>query len=587
MKHFLKRGLPLLVLVSMQSCIDNGYDLDNIDTTSEFKVKDLVLPINLDVITLGDIIEIKEGDQIKEISLNGQKIYAVQEKGTFHSDPISIPAFSSDAPSVSPSTLTFNNPLSRSTSTGNASSLTFPLNQPIHRNVTYQANDIDRSIIEISDIYVSGYNVTINFYSEQAISTLADIELSDIRIQLPKGLDIECITPAGIYNDNGILTIPSLKFENGTASLSVNAKAINLPANNAYIDSDNRSLSLSADINIESANLTVTPKNTGTSMPSSSVNISVSYSLSPLSAEAVSGKIRYLLEGDALNISPISLNDLPDFLAQEGTDLILNNPQIYLSVNNPVANDNIGYQTGLILTAVRENESNRTFSLDNGNFRVGYNLGNDGPYNFCLSPEMPSSVPSSFTGATHVPFTSLGNVISGNGLPKMIDIKLDNPQIYEQTVEKFALGRELGTLSGNWEFLAPLALKSGTASKIVYTETKDGWNDEYVDAITISSLEISLDASSTLPLKAHISGFPIDKNGQPIAGVTIEGADIEANTSGQPVTIRVTGEVRHLDGISFTATVLPGDNDETLSPDQTLTLDKIRVKVSGNYTKEL
>ncbi|MDE6142940.1 MAG: hypothetical protein K2F94_02555, partial [Muribaculaceae bacterium] len=270
-----------------------------------------------------------------------------------------------------------------------------------------------------------------------------------------------------------------------------------------------------------------------------------------------------------------------------GTDLILNNPQIYLSVNNPVANDNIGYQTGLILTAVRENESNRTFSLDNGNFRVGYNLGNDGPYNFCLSPEMPSSVPSSFTGATHVPFSTLGNVISGNGLPKMIDIKLDNPQIYEQTVEKFALGRELGTLSGNWEFLAPLALKSGSASKIVYTETKDGWNDEYVDAITINSLEISLDASSTLPLKAHISGFPIDKNGHPIAGVTIEGADIEANTSGQPVTIRVTGEVRHLDGISFTATVLPGDKDETLSPDQTLTLDKIRVKVSGNYTKEL
>ena len=108
------------------------------------------------------------------------------------------------------------------------------------------------------------------------------------------------------------------------------------------------------------------------------MTLNVNYSISCLAANAVSGKIRYMLEGSAMNISPISLSDIPDFLAQDGTDLILANPQIYLSVNNPVANENLGYQTGLCLTAHRNNEAPKEFTLDNEYFEVGYNKNVDG-----------------------------------------------------------------------------------------------------------------------------------------------------------------------------------------------------------------
>lgn len=588
MKQIFRFGSLTLMTVALTGCFDNGYDLDNIDTTSEFKVKDLVLPINLDVVTLGDIIDIKEGDQIKEVTLNGKTFYAVQESGTFSSDPINIPSFSSPAPVISPSVLNFTTG-TRSGDVKNPSAITLPLKTKIERKVIYSADNIDPSIIELTDLYTENLGITLTFTEDAAVSSLADVELSDIQLQLPAGLTINQIIPAGNYKADGTLTIPSVKFENGKAQVSLYAKAINLPANNSGIDYANHSLKLETDINIESANLTITPKVSDITQIPSSVSLNVDYALTGLNVNAVAGDINYMLEGNALNISPVHLNDIPDFLAQEGTNLILNNPQIYLSVNNPVANEKLGFQTGLKLTSIRDTDKDNPedFTLDKDAIKVGYDAGVSGPYNFCLSPENPENIPSGFENPQHVAFSDFGNVISGNGIPQMIEIDLVEPQVYRQHVDYFELGRNLDKLEGKWEFLAPLAMKSGSESKIIYTDTKDGWNDEDVDAITIQQLEITTEVTSTLPLEAIITGYPIDKFGKQISGVTIEGAKINPGAKDEPVTIRITGEVKHLDGITFTATVTPGPNDEALSPSQTLTLKKMRAKVTGNYTKEL
>jgi len=588
MKQILRYGgLTLIATVALTGCIDNEYNIDDIDTTSEFKVKDLVLPINLDVVTLGDIINIKEGDPIKELTSNGQTFYAVQESGTFSSDPINIPKFTSQAPRISPSVLNFSNG-TRSESAARIASLTLPLKEPINRTVRYTADNIDPSIVEITDLFTPGLGISLQFTADHDISSIADVELSDIELQLPKGLQVERIIPEGNYQqDNGKLTISSVKLENNSANISLAASGIRLK--DYYPGIDNHSLTLDAEINIESANLKITPKTLAISEIPSSLSLNIEYELSDLDVDAVSGEIEYKLEGDALNISPISLSDIPDFLAQEETNLTLANPQIYLSVNNPLAMDNLGFQTGLKLTALRENKPAKDFSLDKGFFTIGYDKGVEGPYNFCLSPKVPETetVPEVYAEPQHVAFTSLSEVISGNGIPSSIGIDLVDPMVYKQSVTRFKLGRDINSLEGNWEFIAPLAMKNGSGSKIIYTDIENGWNDNDVDAITIQKLEITTNITSTLPLNAHITGYPIDKYGNQISGVSIVGADIPAGATDYPVEIHITGEVKHLDGITFTATVEPGDNDEALSPNQTLTLKKVRVKVSGNYTKEL
>ena len=52
---------PLL----LSGCIDDDYDLSDIDGTVELQVKDLTIPMNLDDIKLTNNIEIRENGQIK------------------------------------------------------------------------------------------------------------------------------------------------------------------------------------------------------------------------------------------------------------------------------------------------------------------------------------------------------------------------------------------------------------------------------------------------------------------------------------------------------------------------------------------
>lgn len=120
---------------------------------------------------------------------------------------------------------------------------------------------------------------------------------------------------------------------------------------------------------------------------------------------------------------------------------------------------------------------------------------------------------------------------------------------------------------------------------IIYSDRVDGWNDEDVDKIIIETLEIEADVTSTIPLGAKLTAWPIDKDGHRIGDVHIEGADIEALAKGKHINIRATGEIRHLDGITFDAVVRPG-SEETLSPNQTISLENIKAKVSGSYTTD-
>ncbi|MDE6448562.1 MAG: hypothetical protein K2L41_00605, partial [Muribaculaceae bacterium] len=75
-----------LSAVAFTSCVDDAYDLENINTDVEVKVNDLVIPINLDAITLSNAFDLDPESVIKEI--DGQ--YAVEVNGDFTSQAIHI-----------------------------------------------------------------------------------------------------------------------------------------------------------------------------------------------------------------------------------------------------------------------------------------------------------------------------------------------------------------------------------------------------------------------------------------------------------------------------------------------------------------
>lgn len=595
MRHFSIYGaLPLMASVALTGCVDNNYDLSDIDTTTEIKVKDLVIPINLDEVTLGDIIEIKEGSELCEVDINGEKFYAVDKSGDFKSKKIEIPGFSAPAPHVNGLELKFPVPSlpsfpqsARIPGIDEPIQIEYPAagETPVQTNLNYTARNIDSSIISIDDIKLRPFYSRVTF-SVGSLHNLASICLDDVQVALPKGINFETMVNDGSYVDpqTGVLHIPRLWIgEDGTGTSLLAVDAIkNLPQN-GYIIDDHRNLVIDQQLSVKHATLIVNLNNSADlSALGSKITIDVNFEFSDLVAESVSGKIRYDVED--INIDPVSINDLPDFLSQEGTNLVLANPQIYLQLNNPLVQYNLGYQSGIAITQVRNDVHGNTLTLDNnGVFTVS---GNQNITNFVLSPEMPGNVPDKFAGAQHVPFSQLSDVIAGDGIPQQLLINLVDPQVYEQTVNNFQLGTELPAVEGNWRIVAPLALKPGSGSKIIYTDRKTGWNDADVDAITINHLSLTMTADSKLPLNATLSGHPLDKNGSAIPGVTIKPVEIKGMQDGQTVELVVEGTVEHLDGFEFTATVNSASS-EPLAPEQTITLKNIRAKVSGNYTKEL
>ena len=85
------KAIPITILaMAATACIDDAYDLNDIDTTVRLSVNDLVIPINLDKIELSSVIDIDETDPNADIQIvNGE--YAYVNSGDFTSGGISIP----------------------------------------------------------------------------------------------------------------------------------------------------------------------------------------------------------------------------------------------------------------------------------------------------------------------------------------------------------------------------------------------------------------------------------------------------------------------------------------------------------------
>lgn len=570
------------VALSFSSCIDDDYDLSDIDTTAEFQVKDLVLPVNIDEIKLQSIIDLPEGGQIKIVNDE----YVFVQDGEYESSDVSIPQVYLDAPQV-PSVVTTVDLSQSGVMPQGLFPSDFELNYPIGEQLSqfsYNTSSVSDFIVDMEKIGAD-FNIKIMF-SIKGIDDIVDsYTLRNFKLQIVPGLDLSL--EEGSYDaKTGILSLNDGKHYG--SSLEFNMKISGVDINGAGIDYDHNSHSIVFDGKVgiysgeivivaddlkEGVNILDIPK---------TIELHTDFDFSRMLITTFTGRIKYQLDG--LDIAPVSLGNIPDILSQEMTDITLVNPQIYLSLNNPVAKYNLSAQAGITITANRNNGQSTEHSLDNGYFTIAGTPQNDMNV-FCLSPQKPQTYYEGYESALHVPYSSLATVLSGNGLPKSLTITLDDPIVPEQDVKDFALGQSLGIIKGNYMFYSPLEL--APQSQIVYRSTEDGWNDEDVDAITIKVLELSALITNELPLDIKITGYPVDVNGNKINNVDIEGVNVVAGAVDAPLTIRITGEITHLDGIAFEAVATQGQEAKALKPSEVIHLKNLRAKVSGNYIKEL
>lgn len=582
MKSFPYRQLLPIVCTSLalSGCIDDNYDLSDVDTTVKVAVEDLVVPINIDNAKLSNIFSLSADSKVKEY--NGE--YAFIEDGDFNSDDISIHAIHLDGPDIAPIVTEVNftgiNPASRAAS---ASAFRFPLTD-LTTTFHTESYDVNSSIVSLTHIGAH-FTLTISMKLPALDGMLNSFSIENMVLKFPAGLDIKA-EDANYDATTGLLTVGKVQAVGSTVSLVVPIAGVNPAAAGVVFTPAHNHVAFTGELSIKGGTLCIDTDDikagSHASMPST-FDFITAFDMSDIDVTDFSGRMRYTIDG--ATFSDVSITDLPDVLNQPGTDIRIANPQIYVKLNNPLYRYSLSARTGMEITSYKNGTQVGSYALNApGYFDIAGNPAQPECY-FCLSPEAPAEPYPGYGTPTHVGYAALANVLSGNGIPSKLHVFFDEPCIPEQTVENLPLGTSLGNVKGTYTFFAPLAL--GAGAKIVYSDTVDGWSSEDLDHITIETLTVDAVLDSDIPVAIDFTGYPIDKDGHQLDGVTITGAHLNANAKGQEVSISISGAIKGLDGIHFTATVSSDEDAAALAPGMTIDFKNIRPRVTGYYEKEL
>lgn len=576
-KNHLLVGLTLLCPLALQSCFDNDYDLSDIDTTVRLKTTDLVVPLNIDVLTLDQVLDIDEDSEIVKDTVNGTVMYSIKKEGTFNSDPINVRSFTAEKPTINP---TSSNLLLNKSDLPMGMTGSYLIEDVSPATFESEAENIDEAIHEVEALGVKTTFITTLRFNNLSKEILDNLVFKYVKLKFPAGL-------VGSYKniaiaDDGSLDLSKEDFRpnsKGEVQINVDVTEIGAKGGDIDFDYDNHMLTFAGQIEITNGIAYIE------NVPANTLPETVQFDLQPemdaIHVNTFTGDLEYKVKDFA--IDPVDLNSLPDFLNQTGTKIMLENPQIYLAVTNPMDSYGVYFQTGFELTAMRGKKS-ETYSIDNGTFKTPPT--NDKRHQFVLSPKKPSYYYKGYENPEFVPFSSLSNVLADvDGIPTSIKVNAIDPKMPNQTVENFRLDDELLPVDGSYAFYAPLQLSEG--SVIAYSDTINGWNDEDVDALTLSKVVVNFDATTDFPYEVELSMVPITWDDKPIKDVKVSTVTLKANAKDYPVELSMDGTIEHLDGIIIKAKLTTDEKAEILSPDMKLYVNNAKILLTGYYDKEL
>lgn len=580
-----------VAVTALTACVDETYDLSNIDKTVQVKVDNLTVPVQFSEIYLKNILKPDAGSSLKE--LNGE--YAVLQDGTFGSADISVDRQVITGVPIEPIV----------TTVAEMPALPPGVTVPESREVvSYSIKDITASFeyahptmpAQIQGMTGVGVNWTLNIGVEvrDGSGAFEQMTFKDVVLSLPKGLTT---AKSGYNATTGLLSVGDIVLAPGVKKymLSIPVTAVDLTkwgADFSFMPAasgNNGSMHMRGKLGIQSGSAVITLK-LGSHKPST-IDFVMSPVLGSIEVNTFSGRIDYTL--DSFNVPSVNISDLPDLLTDRETSLVLGNPQLYLSVNNPVANYGLTATTGLVLTPMANGVARAECGLNSGQtIAIGTDKGAAGRYSFCISPEQPKQFYTGYEGSTQVLAAAFRNLIAGEGIPNAINVTLPGAKV-SGNVTNFKLGQSLGKFEGKYQLYCPLSF--GDGSRLVYNTTETGWWSEDLAKVTVSSLQVKATVKNTLPFTVTLSGYPMSLVGgqdvQAVDAVTGKGVVIKEVTipgnSETPVVIETVGAFNNLDGIHIVARAKVEQGGQVLSPDNTIKLSNVRATVTGSFTKTL
>lgn len=571
-KRCFRLGLVALTACSLVSCMDDKYDLDNVDLTVGTS-GDLTLPqSSTGDILLSSFLDITDDGVIQLV--DGE--YFLVKNGDADVPRVDVNPISISRPVLSDMDVHVNiDPESLSPSRMHAAAAMpnragdFPV---IHATYTYTIDPAEDdayymlpgnlygtapqeviSMDEVTFVDDTRLNVRMKAYFDEGYKFVNCAYLDNIALNIPLGLYVKRASLSYWTIENGVkkqVTVSDCEIdnENGLVKLTGrNCKILlgreyemvaNLDFEKAVVGlgacsfADHRvslqgKFAVGGTFRIESDDfdndqLTDEQKNTVISTGSYDAvcprNLDVKGTSSfdkDIRLASFSGRMQSVVN----KISPIKLNDLPDFLDDPEVELDLANPVFYVEVDNPMPAE---IRTRLTLAS---NYTDGTPSVERKSGEIVLPAGMK-----CLVRVAENfdnlAMPGKYQGLrlVDVPIADLGALLKK--LPDVINVDIDDILMDVNAMSVPQAGTDNYKVLIDYMVYTPLEL--GENTKLIYQGVEEGLADDLEDVNTLNTkaIEITAVAETNFPLDLTLSVDAQTENGESLVGTVVAVDDI-------------------------------------------------------------
>lgn len=578
-----------LFCVGLTSCVDDAYDLN--------KDVDLTISVGGDIstpgsgtekITLEKIFELEENSDIK-IAENGD--YALLLEGDPSESEVEVDQIDLNDIETNPSAsfLQFRNPGSvpEATVIIDEDDATFAIK---NENVTKDVRDIAMAYTEMpGELSLSLESADLEKVTLKKGFSISFPEY--VTVSLTDNTDDFTVTDKHIITfntDTEILSGEPVLVKFHVTSIDIK-KSHELNPSNGFTSYDDAPGKLVLNDCVKTLGTSFVPKSEfadGSQEKNALLHTRISFD------DNILTKATAVINPDIhIEMSPVTISSLPDFLQNEEARLDIEDPHIVLTVDNEAEADVnfyaelVPFRKGSFLEDKKVIVGSKAADSDDCIVIPGEARG----YTICIHRK--TEVIEGYDRC--VTIEELNNLIEQ--IPDEIHVQNVEANVLQQFYT-VTLG-EVKRVNTNYKIDAPLAF--GGNLHLPYDDEMIDWNTDLED-LDIEKATVTMEALNTIPLGMDMDFLPLDKNGNVLEDITVavkDGQKVAPGTGdvNSPVTTELTleltsktGAIGKLDGMKYIVMAASGDvTGKVLNKNQSLTLQNIRIHIPGGIKYDL
>lgn len=576
----------ILSFAALVSCVNNDYDLTkDIDMTVSIGGSEFAIPGGkTEEITLGKVLELDDEDLVKTDEKGNYYLEQAAEEPMIST--IEVESFIIPAPFIEPIDLGVdipNIPFPVRADLPNIPPIDFP---EANTEFNFSQTGLPVELKTISSIRTDMKTVVTLSYTNASIKKAT---LTDVVLTFPEYIISEDLT-------NHKLSLPDVtllsSIQNYSKTITIQGIDCSKLKEGEGLDGKTHSIKISGEISI-TGKVNVNASDITLPLRDSRLELKANINMNTFTAKSVTGKVDPEI---TITADPIKLNNLPDFLSDNETHLDVENPMIFITINNgsPLEANITGtlspYKDGKLTITNPIN-----FSITDISGKSENTPATD--QRFCLSPIDPK-----IAGVKHCPVPDLSSLI--NKIPDEIRFNIiPKAADKEVTVD---LGKPEGfTFKTDYKVNVPFVF--GDKLSIVYKDTIDGWMEDLED-FEIQLVHVTGTVINKIPLALSLTAEPTTLNSKGEA-IKLDGVEIKVKTNGKEDDNTITtgneqgtstaliiemketkaGSMKKLDGIVLRAVAKSSQAaaGKQLNKNQSVQLIDLKLKVPGGVKVDL